>query len=146
VILAVFKYLNLLRASSFPVWNQREIVSIDATRFRFTEKTRPDDYAVYLAEHMAWPVPEDLIVAAPQLTQPWDSAGEDEKIMRRMLDGLTVHNGRAVLMARGEEHERVNGAKDWKNEPVYGTEYNVVRMDDAFVKEASVSGHSFAGL
>ena len=135
----MFKYLNLLRVSTFPAWNQLEIVSIDATRFRFTEKTRPDDYAVYLAEHMAWPVPEELFIAAPQLRQPWDSDGEDEKVMRRMLDGLTVHKGRVVLMARGEEHERVDGAKDWKKEPVYGTEYSVMRMDDAFIKEVSVS-------
>ncbi|KAI0672916.1 insulin-degrading enzyme [Trametes maxima] len=141
LILAVFKYISLLRSSEFPAWYQRERSLISATRFRFAEKRRPDDYAVWVAEHMAWPVPRDLILSAPQLVQEWDESdpvngGEPE--MREILDTLTVERSRTVLMTQADEYERVRG-KDlkWENEPWYGTPYHVERLSEEFVRKAN---------
>ncbi|KAI8989729.1 insulin-degrading enzyme [Trametes punicea] len=141
LILSVFKYISMLRASEFPAWYQRERSLISATRFRFAEKRRPDDYAVWVSEHMAWPVPRDLVLSAPQLVQEWDendpiNGGERE--MREMLDTLTVERSRTVLMAKGEEYERVRG-KDlkWEKEPWYETLYHVERLSEEFLRKAN---------
>ncbi|PCH37702.1 hypothetical protein WOLCODRAFT_135782 [Wolfiporia cocos MD-104 SS10] len=139
VALAVFKYLSMLRASKFPSWYQREMSIIKATRFRFAEKRRPDDYAVWVSEHLSWPVPRELVLSAPQLVWEWDeqdpiNGGERE--MREVLDSLRVDRGRAVLMAKAEEHERVRGKSAWEQEPWYGTHYRVEKFDADFVEQA----------
>ncbi|KAI0372962.1 insulin-degrading enzyme [Pilatotrama ljubarskyi] len=143
LILAVFKYISMLRSSDFPAWYQRERSLISATRFRFAEKRRPDDYAVWVSEHMAWPVPPDLIISAPQLVQEWDEGDPvngGEREMREILNTLTVERSRTVLMAQAEEHERVRG-KDlkWENEPWYGTPYRVERLSEEFLQKASAA-------
>ncbi|KAI0780630.1 insulin-degrading enzyme [Trametes elegans] len=141
LILSVFKYISMLRASEFPAWYQRERSLISATRFRFAEKRRPDDYAVWVSEHMAWPVPRDQILTAPQLVQEWDEndpVNGGEREMREILDSLQVERSRAVLMAKAEEYERVKG-KDlqWEQEPWYGTPYRVERLSEEFVRKAN---------
>ncbi|TBU42064.1 Metalloenzyme, LuxS/M16 peptidase-like protein [Dichomitus squalens] len=141
LVQSVFKYIALLKASEFPPWQQRERSLISATRFRFAEKRRPDDYAVWVSEHMAWPVPRELILSAPQLVEEWDvndpvNGGESE--VREILDSLTIERSRTVLMAKAEEHERVRG-KDltWEKEPWYGTPYRVERFSEEFVQKAN---------
>lgn len=86
---------------------------------------------------MAWPTPRELVVKAPQVVWEWDEAGEAEKEVRRTLEGLRVAEGRAVLMGRKEEHVKVGGEGEWENEPWYGTEYKVVKMDEEFVRLVS---------
>ncbi|KAI0784388.1 insulin-degrading enzyme [Abortiporus biennis] len=137
VSLAVFKYLSLLLSSPLPRWYQQEISTIRATRFRFAEKRRPEDYAVWVSEHMSWPVPTDRIISAPQLTEPWtDDSGERD--VRDILNLLTVENSRIILMARKDEHERLTGNSkmDWQVEPWYGTEYVFEKYQKEFVKKA----------
>ncbi|KAH9945848.1 Metalloenzyme, LuxS/M16 peptidase-like protein [Epithele typhae] len=136
----VFNYISLLRSSKFPAWYQRERSQISATRFRFAEKRRPDDYAVWVTEHMTWPVPPDLVISAPQLVEEWDENDAEhggEKEMRAFLDLLSIERSRAVLMAKAEEHERVRG-KDvvWEKEPWYGTPYRVERLSVEIVQKA----------
>lgn len=135
--LAVFSYLSLLRSSALEPWHQKEFSQLLHTRFRFAEKSRPDDYAVWMTEQMAWPTPRELVVKAPQVVWEWDEAGEAEKEVRRTLEGLRVAEGRAVLMGRKEEHVKVGGEGEWENEPWYGTEYKVVKMDEEFVRLVS---------
>lgn len=89
---------------------------------------------------MAWPVPRDLLLSAPQLTQEWDESDQEnggEREMRALLDTLTVESSRTVLMAKADEFERVLG-KDlvWEKEPWYGTPYRVERLSEEFVKKA----------
>lgn len=141
LVQSIFKYIALLKASDFPAWQQHERNLISATRFRFAEKRRPDDYAVWVSEHMAWPVPRELVLSAPQLVEEWDlndleNGGEKE--MREILNSLTIGVSRTVLMAKAEEHERVRG-KDlvWEKEPWYGTPYRVERFAADFVKRAN---------
>ena len=89
---------------------------------------------------MAWPVPRELVLSAPQLVEEWDlndlpNGGEKE--MREILDSLTIEGSRTVLMAKAEEHERVRG-KDlvWEKEPWYGTPYRVERFNEEFIRKA----------
>ena len=112
---------------------------LKATRFRFAEKRRPDDYAVWVTEHLSWPVPRELVLSAPQLAWEWDetdpiNGGEAE--MRQVLDSLTVDRGRVVLMAQKDVHERVRGASEWQSEPWYGTQYRVEKLDEDFIARA----------
>jgi insulysin len=86
-------------------------------RFRFAEKRKPEDYAVWIAEHMVWPVPPELVLSAPQLVWEWDKEGLCEKEVRDVLDGLKVDQGRAVLMAQAKEHAKICGVSvQWENE------------------------------
>lgn len=138
---AIFKYIALLKSSSFPAWVQRERSLISATRFRFAEKRRPDDYAVWVTEHMSWPVPRELVLSAPQLVQEWDESDPEnggEKEMRAILDTFTIERSRAVLMAKGEEFERIKGKDQaWEKEPWYGTPYRVERLGNEFLEKAN---------
>ncbi|EMD38222.1 hypothetical protein CERSUDRAFT_82469 [Gelatoporia subvermispora B] len=138
--LSVFKYLALLRSSAFPAWYQQEMSTIRKTRFRFAEKRRPEDYAVWVTEHMAWPTPRELVISAPQLVQEWDQnerpIPQGEKEVHEVLDCLRVDQGRAFLMAQCEEHERVRGPIQWEKERWYGTQYKVDRLDEDFLAEA----------
>ncbi|TFK92329.1 hypothetical protein K466DRAFT_582051, partial [Polyporus arcularius HHB13444] len=143
LVQSVFKYISLLRSSDFPPWVQKERSLISATRFRFAEKRRPDDYAVWVTEHMAWPVPRELILSAPQLVQEWDQSDPEnggEKEMREILKTLSIDRSRTVLMAKAEEHERIRG-KDltWEKEPWYGTPYHVEPYSENSVKQANGS-------
>ena len=140
MILATFKYFSLLRSSSLPSWYQKEIALINDTRFRFQEKLRPEQYATWISEHIAWPLPRDLIISGPQLVWPWEEGlgeGGGEKEMRDVLNGLRIGVGRAVLMARAEEHKALNEKGEWLKEPWYGTQYRVSRFSEEFVKEVS---------
>ena len=141
LVQSIFRFIALLKSSKFPAWQQRERNLICATRFRFAEKRRPDDYAVWISEHMAWPVPRELILSAPQLVEEWnasDPINGGEREMREILDSFTIERSRTVLMAKVDEHERVRG-KDhiWEKEPVYGTPYRVERYSAAFVQQAN---------
>ena len=141
IMIAIFKYISLLRSSEFPARYQREMSLMSQTRFRFKEKTKPESYAVWVSTHMEWPVPRELVLAAPQLVWEWDDIdrdGDGLREVRRILDTLTIDNGRAVLMAKAEEHDKI-GASDavWEKEPVYGTHYKVEKLEDDFVKQVS---------
>ena len=58
---------------------------------------------------------------------------DGEREVREILDGLRIERGRVLLMAKKEEHERVAGAIDWQEEPIYGTQYRVQRFESEFV-------------
>ncbi|RXW22316.1 hypothetical protein EST38_g3526 [Candolleomyces aberdarensis] len=136
VILAAFHYLALLRPSQFDSFHQHERVLLSSLRFRFSEKKRPDDYATWVSEHMTWPIPPELLIAGPQLTWEWGNEGLEEKTIRSYLESFRVNGGRVVLMAKKEDHERVNPGTGWQTEPWYGTQYKVERWGQEFVEKA----------
>lgn len=94
---------------------------------------------------MAWPVPRDRVLSAPQLVEEWDEVdpmepGGGEREVRDALGGLRVEKGRSVLMGRKEEFERIGfGEKDgkgaWKAEPWYGTLHRVEKYDEEFIRQ-----------
>lgn len=137
VILAAYKYLALLRSSVLEPFHQREQASIYSMRFRFIEKKRPDNYATWITEHMAWPVPRELLLAGPQLILDEGSRqGTGERKVREYLESFRVRESRVVLMAKAEEHAKVHPECRWEKEPWYGTEYTVQKFDEAFITEA----------
>lgn len=92
---------------------------------------------------MAWPVERGATLSSAQLVSEWDESGEGEKEVRDILDTLTIDEGRAVVMARPAEFQRVFGAEgkalSWESEPWYGTKYMVERFDDDFVSKVRVT-------
>ncbi|KAF8163442.1 Metalloenzyme, LuxS/M16 peptidase-like protein [Crassisporium funariophilum] len=139
VILAAYKYLALLRSTKLENFHHEELVHLSSTKFRFAEKSRPDDYATWISEHMAWPIPRDLLVAAPQLTWDWENEADrqnGEAKIAEYLETLRVAEGRVVLMAKKDEHMKINPEQTWDKEPWYGTEYSVQRFDDKFIEQA----------
>ena len=92
---------------------------------------------------MAWPVERDAVLSSAQLVSEWDESGEGEKEVRDILNTLTIDEGRAVVMARPDELQRVFGAEgkplDWESEPWYGTKYLVERFSDDFVSRVRIN-------
>ncbi|KAL1720055.1 Metalloenzyme, LuxS/M16 peptidase-like protein [Schizophyllum commune] len=140
VISSTFKYISLLRSSTFEPYHQEEQSQMSEIRFRFAEKRQPDSYATWIAETMARPLPRDQLLSAPSLVQPWqgDEPGT-EKTIRKYLDSFTMDNCRVVLMAQGEEHAKLVPEATWEKEPWYGTEYRVERFKEEQVKEATAA-------
>ncbi|EEB94661.1 hypothetical protein MPER_06489, partial [Moniliophthora perniciosa FA553] len=149
VILATFKYCNLLRSqSSFDAYHQEEIATLSSTRFRFTEKRKPSDYATRIAENMAKPYPRELLLVAPSVTWNWGdqyegdpafsggAAGEEK--VKEYLQGFQIDNSRAVLMGKEQELSKVkqfdSAIEKWQEEPWYGTKYRVERFPEDFLK------------
>ncbi|KAI0273475.1 Metalloenzyme, LuxS/M16 peptidase-like protein [Gloeopeniophorella convolvens] len=133
---ATFNYLSMLRVTDLSPSHQQEVSAISNIRFRFSEKRRPDDYAVWVSDKLAWPVPREFVIKGPQVVSEWDSEGTAQAIALRQLESLSARNSRTVLMAKKEEFEKVSGAQQWAAEPWYGTSYRVERLDDAFIREA----------
>ncbi len=143
VILAAYKYIELLKSATLEPYHHHEVAKLSSIRFRFAEKRRPDDYATWISEHMAWPVPRDLLLTAPRLTWDWESEEEKQKgeeIVKKYLNQFHISESRVVLMAKREDHVKLHPDLEWEKEPWYGTDYAVQRFDDAFI--AKVSGHS----
>lgn len=88
---------------------------------------------------MAWPVPQDLLLSAPNLTWDWDAEGAAEAQVKKYLDSFRITEGRVVLMATAAEHAKLSPQATWEKEPWYGTEYNVQRFDEDFIGQVTIS-------
>lgn len=140
VIVAVFKYLALLRDSQFPPYLQKEEIVMDTARFRFKEKGRPDDYASKLSARLPKPYPRELILSASSLTYPWNEYEDPEageRKVREYLEAFRIQNGRVFLMAQANEFAKLEPKSDaqWESEPWYGTMYRVERFDENYVAQ-----------
>jgi insulysin len=138
VILTVHKYLALLRSTKFSRFHHEELVNLSATRFRFAEKSRPQDYAIWISEHMGWPLSPEFLLAGPVLIWDWDSDAErevGEAKIAEYLQQFRIHESRVVLMAKKDEYLKINSSITWDKEPWYGTEYSVQRFDETFIRE-----------
>ena len=121
VISACFQYLDLLRSSPLPQWHFEESKELADIRFRFAEKSSPDSYATNISTHMKWPTPRELVISGPSLLWDWD-----EKLVRKVLEGLSPESGRVFVMGKNMDEIDVNGP--WEAEKWYGTEYKVEKM------------------
>ena len=133
--LATFNYISMLRSTDLSPTYQTEKSALSNIRFRFLEKGRPDDYAVWVAEILSWPVPREFVIKAPQVVSEWDHDGTAKAVAIHTLNGLCVKNSRTILMARQEKFQELLGTQQWETEPWYGTQYRVERLDEAFVRE-----------
>jgi len=87
---------------------------------------------------MAWPVPPDLLLAAPRLTWHWEdeqTRNQGEAKISEYLESFRIGESRVVLMAKKEDHMKLHPDLEWKKEPWYGTEYAVQRWDAGYIKE-----------
>lgn len=95
---------------------------------------------------MAWPVEHDAVLSSAQLVWEWDESGDGEKEVRDILNTLTIDEGRAVVMARPDEFQRVFGAEDkplnWESEPWYGTKYFVERFSEDFASKVRITSNA----
>jgi insulysin len=140
--IATFKYISMLRSTGLSPPHQKEISVLSNIDFRFSEKRPPGDYAVWVADKLAWPVPRDLVIKAPEVVSEWDPDGIAQAVATRTLEGLNVRNSRTVLMAKDGVFQKLLGTQQWQKEPWYGTQYRVERLDDAFIREVRRT-HSF---
>ncbi len=151
--MATFKYISMLRSTDLSPTLQSEVSSLSEIRFRFSEKRRPDNYAIWVTDKLSWPVPRELVIKAPQVVSEWDPYGTARAVAFQTLKGLSVKDGRIVLMAKQGEFQRVFGTQQWQTEPWYETQYQVERLDEAFVREVrhsplrseTVESHFLAG-
>jgi insulysin len=151
--MATFKYISMLRSTDLSPTHQIEVSSLSNIRFRFSEKRRPDDYAVWVAEKLSWPVPREFVIKAPQVVSEWDHSGNAQAVAFQTIKGLSVRNSRTVLMAKQGEFQRLLGTQQWQTEPWYGTQYRVERLDEDFIREVryhlsevrDFESHDFAG-
>jgi insulysin len=86
---------------------------------------------------MEWPVPGDLLLAGPQLVWEWGDDETGPKEVRRILDSLTINNGRALLMAKAEEHKKFGASDGWETEPIYGSQYRVEKLENDFLEQVN---------
>ena len=133
--MATFNYISMLRSTDLSPAHQIEVSALSNIRFRFSEKRRPDDYAVWMADKLSWPVPREFAVKAPQVVSEWDHAGNAQAVAFQTLKGLSAKNSRTVLMARQGAFQKLFGTQQWETEPWYGTQYRVERLDEAFIRE-----------
>jgi insulysin len=143
----------MLRSTDLSPTLQSEVSSLSEIRFRFSEKRRPDNYAVWVTDKLSWPVPRELVIKAPQVVSEWDPDGTARAVAFQTLKGLSVKDSRIVLMAKQGKFQRVFGTQQWHTEPWYETQYQVERLDEAFVREVrhsplrseTVESHFLAG-
>jgi insulysin len=134
--MATFKYISMLRSTDLSPTHQIEVSSLSNIRFRFSEKRRPDDYAVWVADKLSWPVPREFVIKAPQVVSEWHHNGTAQAVAFQTLKGLSVKNSRTVLMAKQGVFQKLLGTQQWQTEPWYGTQYRVEQLDEDFIREA----------
>ncbi|CUA67752.1 insulysin [Rhizoctonia solani] len=135
IMLAIYRYLEYLKASPLPTYIHEENKSIAESRFRFAEKRSPDKYVSFLSERLSGPYPRDLVLCAEQIVWEWD-----ESAVRNMLNSFTVEKSLVMLMAKDGLPE---GA--WIKEKWYGVEYWSKPIPASLVEKAK-SLEDFHGM
>ncbi|EJU00764.1 insulin-degrading enzyme [Dacryopinax primogenitus] len=122
VLVAVHKYISLLRASLFPAWIQEELIQISKINFDFLEKQPAERVASFLAAEITKPYPRDRLLSTHALPREWD-----ELQVREVLGSLTPRESSIMLVSPDMPEERLGNREKW-----YGTEYGVHRLSDEF--------------
>ena len=124
----MFKYFSLLRAQppSSTIFN--EIKAIAEISFRFAERSKNHQYVTSLSNSMQGPVPREKILSAGSLLEEF-RADEMASVLQ-LLDPMRA----SVGLSSRELPPGMEGTFD-QTEPIYGTEYKQMRLDDAFMKE-----------
>ena len=135
VALAIFKYVNLLRAAPPSESAFNEIKAIADIGFRFVEKRRTVSYTTALSTWMQKPLPREKIVSGVYCLE--DFRPEEVALTLQMLDPRKAMVG----VTTKEMPQDVQQTFD-QTEPIYGTEYTQFKLSDEFMKEVScVLGH-----
>lgn len=130
VALAIFKYVNLLRAAPPSSSAFDEIKAIADIGFRFVEKRRTVSYTTALSTWMQRPLPREKIVSGMYLLEEFRP---DEVAMTlQMLDPR-----KAMVGVTTKELPKDVGKTYDQTEPIYGTEYTQFKLSDEFIQEVS---------
>ena len=139
VLQAAFKYFAVLRTEHFEAWRQSERCKIAQLNFRFQERYSPAGMVRWLSGLAAWhrsrPIPRENFVKYITLVDDWDNTVEANEILHALLNGMTLENGRIIISAKREDHERLRGTLQWTTEPIFGTLYTVEPLDAELVHE-----------
>ena len=131
VVFVIFKYISLLRSQppSSTIFN--EIKAIAEISFRFAERSQNQRYVTGLSNAMQHPVPRDKIVSAGSLLEEFRA--DELAAALQLLDPRRASLG----VTSRELPPDVQGSFD-RTEPIYGTQYMQMRLDEAFMREVSV--------
>jgi insulysin len=117
VVGAVFRYVDLLKASSIPEWTFEEVKKLCDLAFRFKEKGPPSSYSSTISTQMQQSYPREWVLSAPYLTREFEP-----NQIRELVDCLSATNCRVSIAAQSLP----DGSKDWdQKETWYGTEYKL---------------------
>ncbi|KAF8525603.1 LuxS/MPP-like metallohydrolase [Hysterangium stoloniferum] len=130
VLMAIYNYLSLLRASIFPPHLYEEIKLLSEIRFIFRGKSQPHTYVSWLASELAESYPAEWLLNGSSLVREWN-----EPLVREILNGLTPQRGRVLLMS--QEHSHVTSDVLWETEKWYGTEYHVKALEKIFLEKVT---------
>ncbi|BEI82680.1 hypothetical protein CcaverHIS002_0305480 [Cutaneotrichosporon cavernicola] len=130
VVLAVFKYFDLLRASPPSETAFKEISQLANISFKYADRGETRDYVTLLAGWMQQPVERDQIVSSNWLLGEWDA-----ELMTEAFQLLDPRQCTVSILSK-ELPKDVPATYDLK-EAVYGTEYHRERLTEAFLAEAT---------
>ncbi|UTV28426.1 insulinase family protein [Photobacterium atrarenae] len=101
IVATVFQYIELIKREGLDAWRYEEKRSVLEMAFRYQEKSRPLDTVSYLVMNLFHYTPEEVIYGDYMM------AGYDEPLIRKLLNYFTPGNMRLVLVAQGQEYNRV---------------------------------------
>ncbi|MGR5149970.1 insulinase family protein [Photobacterium alginatilyticum] len=116
IVTAVFQYIQLISQQGLNEWRYTEKQAVLEQAFRYQEKSRPLDTVSYLVMNLFHYAPEDVIYGDYMMTE------YDEPLLRELLAYLSPNNMRLVLVAQGQEYDRI---AQW-----YHTPYSVSAFTD----------------
>lgn len=140
----IFSYLQLLLTAPSSTLHEayHEVHQTRTLDFTYLEKaSSPSRYASALAAKMAGPWPRNEIVSAGYLVEK----EFDEDVFRQLVrESLRAEDVR--LLVGAWEVPKSGGGKWDRKEEIYGTEYKLVKFDEAFMDQVSRSDSSCINL
>ncbi|EJC99116.1 uncharacterized protein FOMMEDRAFT_160677 [Fomitiporia mediterranea MF3/22] len=129
IILTCFKFINLLRKSTFPEWMQEEQKIIQELSFRYADKGFALPHALNIAKRlMRFETPRALLLQGPVLFWEWN-----EKFISDTLKELDIENCYVTVSAKN--HDNIHG-ETWHKERWCGAEYVMKQFEPDFISEA----------
>lgn len=124
MVIAIFQYIEIIKASGVKQWIFDEIKSVAEIEFKFSEKCTPSQYTSILSQQMQENLPSQMTVSGNRLLRKYDP-----KLINHHLDLLRPDNFRLTLAAQ----EFPNGVKLTKVEKWYSTDYEDMPLDQDFI-------------
>ncbi|AJR07848.1 insulinase family protein [Photobacterium gaetbulicola] len=101
IVNTVFQYIELIRQQGLDEWRFTEKKSVLDMAFRYQEKSRPLDTVSYLVMNLLHYAPDDIIYGDYMMTE------YDEALISSFLEQLTPDNMRLILVAQGQDNDRI---------------------------------------
>ncbi|KAG2201269.1 hypothetical protein INT47_006772 [Mucor saturninus] len=128
VVVAIFQYIEMIKATGVKKWIYDEIKSLAEIEFKFSEKCTPSQYTSFLSQQMQENLPPQMTISGSQLLRNYDP-----KLINQHLDLLRPDNFRLTLAAQ----EFPNGVQCTKVEKWYSTEYEDMPLEPEFISRLS---------